>query len=317
MKELVLSENDAGQRLDRFLAKALPHLPPSLIARLIRTKHFRVNGVRAAADTRLAAGDRLALYLTDEQLSPPPAEEAWRLAPDEVTVAYEDNDVLIADKPAGLLCHSDDSGSPDTLIDRVKQRLYRQGKWDPAAENSFAPALANRIDRNTCGLVLAAKTAPALRALNDLIRRRAVRKFYLCTVEGRPPFGEKTLTGYLAKDAAANTVRVFRSPGPGRLTAVTRVRVLRFDGSRSLLECELLTGRTHQIRAQLADAGFPITGDTKYGRGAAGRRGQALCAWRLVFPETDGPLAGLSGRTVVSSLAAEFDPENAREETRG
>lgn len=315
MKELTVGKNDGGQRLDRFLSKALPHLPPSMIARLIRKKHFRVNGKHVPPEFHLSQGDLLAMYLSDEQLTPPPAEEEWRNVSPRVSVVYEDENVLIADKPSGLLCHSDDSGSPDTLINRIKKLLCDRGEWDPSRENSFVPALANRIDRNTCGLVLAAKNAEALRELNRMIRDREIAKFYLCTVRGEPDFRRKTLTGYLEKNADDNTVRVFRSPAPGRLTAVTHVRVLGSDGATTLLECELGTGRTHQIRAQLAAEGLPITGDTKYGRSSDGRRGQNLCSWRTVFPKTGGVLSALSGKTFRSSFANEFDLPDSLKET--
>lgn len=316
MKELIIGKNDGGQRLDRFLSKALPHLPPSLIARLIRKKHFRVNGKHVPADFHLTAGDVLALYLSDEQLTPPPEEEEWRLARGEVIIAYEDENILIADKPSGLLCHGDEKGNPDTLINRIKKHLVETGDWKPKEENSFVPALANRIDRNTSGLVLAAKNAETLRVLNELIKDRKIGKYYLCTVKGRPSFREKTLTGWLEKDPATNTVRVHRSPAPGRLTAITHVKVLSQRGDIALLECELGTGRTHQIRAQLAAEGLPITGDTKYGRDAADGRGQNLCSYKVVFPKMTGILAYLSEKSIISSFVSEFDVPDANKKTR-
>ena len=316
MKELCIGKNDSGQRLDRFLSKSLPHLPPSLVSRLIRKKHFRVNGKHVPADYRLAQGDILAMYLSDEQLTPPPPDEEWRLVSPEVSIAYEDENLLIADKPSGLLCHADESQSPDTLINRIKKLLCDRGEWDPASENSFVPALANRIDRNTCGLVLAAKNAETLRELNQLIKDRKIGKYYLCTVRGEPGFKEKTLKGWLEKDSATNTVRVHRSPGPGRLTAITHVRVLGKKDGFSVLECELLPGRTHQIRAQLAAEGLPITGDTKYGRFSDGRKGQNLCSYRVLMPQTDGILSYISGKTILSQYVSEFDLSVSNKKTR-
>lgn len=308
MRELIINENDAGQRLDRFLSKNLSHLPPSLISKLIRKEHFKINGKKASAANRLSNADRLSMYLSDALLTPPPEEQAFRLLHVGIEgVVYEDENIVIVDKPAGLSVHPDESKNPDTLIARIQSYLYKKGEWDPDAENSFAPALCHRLDRNTRGLVIAAKNAAALREMNEIIKNRRVKKLYLCIADGIPEKKKGTLTGYILKDEKNNRVGVFKKPVPGARTAITHYRVIseRKDVGKSLIECELGTGRTHQIRAQLAAIGCPLSGDTKYGKADGREGGQALCAYRLVF---DGALTGtlsyLSGKTFEADKSA-------------
>lgn len=301
MKEFTVNQNDAGQRLDRFVGKAAPLLPEALLQKYIRLKRVKVNGKGAKRDARLAAGDLVQMYINDEFFERPTQENSWRkVGVPHVNVVYEDENILLADKPAGVLCHAGDGGEWNTLIDHIRAYLYNKGEWDPARENSFAPALCNRIDRNTRGIVIAAKTAEALRVLDEKIRLREIDKLYLAAVHGelRPPAGE--LRGYLFKDAKANRVYVRERPEPGARLAVTRYRTLRVKSGLSLVECELLTGRTHQIRAQFAAAGHPLVGDGKYGRDkpSAALPGQALCSYKLrfSFQTGAGALQYLKGR---------------------
>ena len=190
-------------------------------------------------------------------------------------------------KAPGVLCHETNGWSGATLIARVQAYLYQKREWRPREEHSFTPALCNRIDRNTGGIVIAAKNAEALRIMNEKIKEREIEKYYLCIVTGSPRPAEGTLTDYLFKDAVKNQVFVKKAPEPGARTAVTRYRTLAKKDGLSLLECELLTGRTHQIRAQLANAGCPLLGDGKYGseklRRRYGEKGQALWSYKLVF----------------------------------
>jgi len=309
MKEFVINRNDAGQRLDRFTGKAVPLLPASLMQKYIRLKRIKVNGKGAKKDARLCEGDRVQLYINDEFFDEPTEENAYlKIASPRLTVAYEDENILVADKPAGMLCHSDGARwAGGTLIDHIKAYLYQKKEWRPQEEHSFVPALANRIDRNTQGLVLAAKNAAALRVLDEKIRTREIEKTYLAAVRGTMTPPEGTLENYLFKDAKKNLVFVRSAPEKGARTAVTRYRTLTAQGGFSLLACELVTGRTHQIRAQLADAGHPLVGDGKYGserlNRAAGETRQALCSYKVRFAfRTDaGPLAYLNGRTVTAT----------------
>ena len=288
MKELTVRSNDAGQRLDRFVSKAVPLLPESLLQKYIRLKRIKLNGKGAKRDTRLQQGDTLQLYINDEFFEKPREENSWlKVGTPRLNIVYEDENILLADKKPGVLCHSAGVWDYNTLIAHIQAYLAQKGEWRPKEENSFAPALCNRIDRNTGGIVIAAKNAEALRILNDKIRDREIEKYYLCAVQGRPKPAEGRLENYLFKDAVKNQVFVKDRPEPGAKTAVTEYRVLRSKGALSLVECRLLTGRTHQIRVQMAHAGWPLLGDGKYGRERFNKdfdeKGQALYSYKLRF----------------------------------
>ena len=303
MKELTAGKNDAGQRLDRFVAKAVPLLPDSLLQKYIRLKRIKVNGKPAKRDFRLSAGDVLTLYINDEFFDAPREDNAWlKIAKPRLSILYEDENILLADKKPGVLCHSAGKWDYNTLIANIQAYLAMKGEWRPKEEHSFTPALCNRIDRNTGGIVIAAKNAEALRILNEKIRDREIEKYYLCVVCGRPNPDKGRLENELFKDAIKNQVFVKAKPEPGSRSAVTEYRVLMSRGGLSLVECRLLTGRTHQIRVQMAHAGWPLLGDGKYGRETINRRyheeGQALYSWRLCFdfPTDAGLLNYLKGR---------------------
>lgn len=303
MKELVIQENDAGQRLDKFLTKAVPLLPQALLYKSIRLKRVKLNGKRCEISTRLQAGDTLRLYLNDEFFVSVNDKLAFLAAPAKLDILYEDENLLLIDKKPGLIVHEDDRNPVDTLINRILHYLYDTGVYDPKRENSFVPALCNRIDMNTGGIVLAAKNAAALRILNEKIKAREIEKQYLCIVHGNMEEPSGTLKAWLRKDCAANQVTVYDHPIPEGRTILTKYRVLKEHGLFSLLEVDLLTGRTHQIRAHLAHEGHPLLGDTKYGHGREDRklgyRFQALYSYRVTFAfGTDaGPLGYLKGKS--------------------
>ena len=258
MKTFFVNKNDAGQRLDKFLTKAIPTLPPSLMNKYIRIKRIKLNGGRAQAETRLSQGDRLDLYLNDEFFAPPNKQEIYRTLTPQINVVYEDENILLADKAPGMPVHEDEHESRNTLINHIKAYLYRAGEWKPEEEHSFAPALCNRIDRNTGGIVIAAKTAEALRILNLKIKNREIEKYYLALVHGVPRPASGVLRNNLLRDREEKVVRVSGSPDAQR--AETEYRVLESRSGVSLLECRLITRRTHQIRVQMANAGILYAG---------------------------------------------------------
>ena len=303
MKEFTIGPNDAGQRLDRFLAKAVPLLPASLAQKYIRIKRIKRNGARVERDTRLEAGDTLQLYINDEFFDKPREDNAYlTVAVPKLNIVYEDEHILLVDKRPGLAVHPHDGAEYGrTLIDHIQAYLYQKKEWRPREENAFTPALCNRIDRNTGGIVIAAKTAEALRVLNQKIKDREMDKRYLAIVEGTPKPREGSLKGYLFKDAKQNRVFVTDTPQTGAKTCQTNYKVLSSANGLSLVECELITGRTHQIRAQFAHAGHPLLGDGKYGKldKRFDRNYQALYSYKLTFQFTTdaGGLDYLNGKS--------------------
>ncbi len=304
MKELTVGKNDAGQRLDRFLSKAMPLLPPALLQKYIRIRRVKCNGARCQRDQRLRTGDVLQLYINDEFFEQPREDNLFlTLFQPKMDILYEDSNILLVDKRPGMVVHADETEKVNTLINHIQAYLYQKREWSPRQENAFAPALCNRIDRNTGGIVIAAKNAEALRILTAKIRDREITKKYLCVTLGRMDPPEGKIECFLLKDEGKKQVSVYRRPVPGGKSAVTLYRTLESRGELSLTEAELLTGRTHQIRASFAAAGHPLLGDGKYGRGEINRRygetRQALysCFLRFDFPTDAGALSYLRGRS--------------------
>ncbi len=303
MKEFTIGKNDAGQRLDRWMGKALPLLPASLAQKYIRLKRVKLNGKGAKRDIHLKVGDVLQLYINDEFFETPNRENAFlSVFTPKLDIVYEDENLILLNKRPGMVVHPDGQEQVNTLITHLQAYLYQKKEWSPHWENSFTPALCNRIDRNTGGIVIAAKNSKTLRIINQKIKDREVEKYYLCIIHGvmQPSCGK--LTGYLIKDENRAQVKVYDHPVPGGKTAVTLYKTLAVGKGLSLVECRLVTGRTHQIRAQFAHAGHPLLGDGKYGREKDnkryGRSYQALYSYKLSFQFiTDaGILTPLNGR---------------------
>lgn len=308
MKEFQIKRNDAGQRLDKFLSKAVKGLPTSLMYKCIRTKKIKVNRARTEQKYILQEGDIVQLFIKDEFFdSPEKDNSALANIMPKLTIVYEDENIILCNKRPGVLVHEDDEGKDNTLIMHIKAYLYQKGEYDPENEQSFAPALCNRIDRNTGGIVIGAKNAEALRVMNEKIKNDEISKFYYCVVHGKMPKKSDTLTGFLLKDSDKNQVKIFDKQIKGSKNIITKYKVVSEKNGMSLLEIELVTGRTHQIRAHMSYIGHPLLGDGKYGVNkddrAKGYKYQALYAYRLRFDFDDdsGALGYLKGREVKLS----------------
>lgn len=304
MREITIHKNDAGQRLDRFVSKALPLLPSALLQKYIRLKRIKVNGKGSKRDVRLKNGDVLQLYINDEFFEKPKEQNIFlSLFHPKLDIVYEDENLLLVNKRPGMSVHADEREKVHTLINYIQAYLYQKHEYKPQAEHAFAPALCNRIDRNTGGIVIAAKNANALRVINDKIRHREIDKYYLCIVLGKPKPISGKIEGFLLKNEEKKEVKFYRHPISGGKSAVTLYKTLENRGLLSLVECKLLTGRTHQIRVSMAAIGHPLLGDGKYGKGPVNRKyhedKQCLYSYKLGFNfKTDaGCLNYLNGKT--------------------
>ena len=319
MVKITIGENEAGQRLDRFLKKYYNMAPLSAIYRMIR-KDVKVNGKRAAQETLLSSGDELCVYITDEQDNEFRKAREIKRARKSFKIAYEDENLLVAEKPAGLLTHGDRHEKKNHLTNQVISYLIEKGEYSPRVEKTFTPSPANRLDRNTSGLVLFGKTAAALRTANRMIREEGyVSKFYLTVVAGHMAEPMK-LRGRMEKDGFSNTVRVLGEDADEGKEMETNAVPLAYGRlgreEFTLVEVELITGRTHQIRAHLSKAGYPIIGDAKYGKRRIndlvdrkfGLTTQLLHAYRLEFLRGEDELSYMAGKVIKS----EFTPDEAR-----
>lgn len=291
MRELVVKKNDANQRLDKFLLKKFKTMPKKMAYMYIRKKCVKVNGKKATPEVMLKENDLLTFYIKDEFFDNIQEENYEFLkAPKNLKIIYEDENIILLDKKPGVIVHQDKSYHFDCLLLRLQHYLYDNGEYNPKEENCFAPALVNRIDRNTGGIVIGAKNAESLRILNQKMKDRELHKFYLCLLINKPKKDNAILSDYLIKNEKTNKVTVLRNEKQGAKKILTKYSVLETNNNLTLCEVELLTGRTHQIRAHMSSIGCPILGDNKYGNKKLNQKyslsKQCLYSYKLAFDFT-------------------------------
>lgn len=288
MKEFVINKNDAGQRLDKYISKSVPLLPQSLMYKYIRSKRIKVNNKRSEISYRLSENDIVSMYINDEFFEPVKPKYDFLNAGKNLKIVYEDENIILIDKPTGILSHPDEGNYTDTAITRIKRYLYEKGEYEPEKEASFAPALVNRIDRNTSGIIIGAKNAESLRILNEKLKNRELHKYYLCIAIGKLKNKIGIIEGFLEKNEKQNRVYISDKSKDNAKAIATKYNVLDYKNGLSLVEIELLTGRTHQIRASFSHLGNPLLGDGKYGTNAqnkqfGGYKKQFLYSYKLSF----------------------------------
>ncbi len=302
MHSFTITSEDDGVRLNRFLQKCAPQLPASLMYRALRSKRIKLNGRRCEASDRLRRGDVLELYLNDDLFSAQKKQPQFMSACDSLETVYEDENILIINKPAGVIMHADKKEFGDTLVNRMLKYLYKKGEYTPSSSGAFTPAFVNRLDRNTEGIVLAAKNSLSLAALARIVKERLLQKSYICVTVSKPP-SDGRYSAYLTKDEGKNTVSVSSRPCESSKEIVTEFKTLAERNGLYLCSATLVTGRAHQIRAHLKHLGAPILGDEKYGRreinSRYGEKRQLLCSYRVSFKLSGdcSPLEYLDGKS--------------------
>lgn len=309
MRTVTVGANDAGQRLDKFLTKFLKTCPQSMIYKCLRKKRIKLNGKKAEGNVKLCEGDVLQMYISDEFFGEVVSDMSFVKVKPDLNIVYEDDNIMLIDKKVGMIVHKDESEKFNTLISHIKAYLYQKGEYNPEDEQSFSPALCNRIDRNTGGIVIAAKNAAALRVINEKIKSREIKKYYLCMVQGHIKPEAGTLTAYLQKNETQNRVYISDTPKDGYKKCVTKYKTVGATADASYLEIDLITGRTHQIRAQMAHIGHPLAGDGKYGTNEfnkkIGLKYQALYSYKTEFAFTDE-----NGLSYLNGKSFEVDKNN-------
>lgn len=313
MRALIVGDNEAGQRLDKLLAKYLNLAPKSFLYKMMRKKNITLNGKKCDGSEKLAKGDEIKLFLADETVEKFSETRVQKVKKKKLDIIYEDQHILLINKPSGMLSQKA-KDTDESLVEYVIDYLLDSGSITCGELQSFRPSVCNRLDRNTSGLVAAGKSLAGLQILSAAFKDRTLHKYYRCVVAGEG-MRRQTITGYLKKDEKTNQVEIFREEAPGSAYICTEYEPISERGGFTLLDVALVTGRTHQIRAHLASTGHPIVGDYKYGDARVNEtakkehqiKSQMLHAWRLVMPEAlPEPLTYLGGKEFTSPLPPEF-----------
>lgn len=306
-----IGTNEAGQRLDKFLRKYLKDVPLSAIFKALRKGDIRVNGVKKKENYSLQLDDAIEIKYIQSKTEKKD-KSFIKVNSSGLKITYEDENILIVEKWPGVLVHPDQKGSEPSLTDYVLSYLNEKGDYVPEKEVTFTPASCNRLDRNTSGVVIFGKNFESLRSMNELIREGMVKKYYNALVKGRIKDG--LYKGYISKDENENISKVFDKKVPNTKEISMEVKTIQSNGAFSLVEIDLITGRSHQIRAHLSHLGNPIIGDYKYGDkklnsffdNKFGLNYQFLYAYKLIFKGGEGKLEYLKNKTVVEALPPMF-----------
>ena len=316
MQELHVTANEAGQRLDKLLAKFLNQAPKSFLYKMMRKKNIVLNEKKCTGNEKLKQGDSIKLFFSDETIEKfsagtyvTPKKEKINMLP----IIYEDEQVLLMNKPVGVLSQKA-KDSDVSAVEILINYLIETNQLSKEQFRTFHPSICNRLDRNTSGILVAGKTLPALQEMNRFFKERTIAKYYRCLVKGRVIKNEDYIKGYLVKDQKTNKVSITKKKTEEGVPIETEYCVIQSNVEVSLLEVHLITGKTHQIRAHLASIGHPIIGDYKYGdkqinemyRQEYGLKSQLLHAYRLEMPSSDGSLAYLNDKKFVAELPDKF-----------
>lgn len=309
MKEIIITEQEQNQRLDKFLLKYFNTAPKSFIYKMLRKKRIKINHAKAEGSELLKAEDSIQFYLAEETMSAFMEEKAVHEASRHFGIIYEDDNVMIVLKPAGLLTHPEKSSDTDTLIDQILYYLYGKGQYNPSKESSFVPAVCNRLDRNTSGLIIAGKNLMAVQEINKAIAEGLLSKYYITMVSGEIK-KKGIIENYYTKDEENNKALILEFETQNAKKIITEYTPLKMASGYTLLEIKLVTGKSHQIRAHLKSIGHPIVGDRKYGildnnilfRQKFGLSNQFLHAYKIVWQKKEGALSYLFQKEFISSL---------------
>ena len=309
MKEIKITEQQQNQRLDKFLLKYFNKAPKSFIYKMLRKKRIKYNGKKGEGNEILQKGDCLQLYISHETMESFMEQKAIYKAERHFAIVYEDDNLLVVSKPAGLLVHSQKSGDKETLIDQVLYYMYQKGQYVPAKDSTFTPAVCNRLDRNTSGIMIIGKNLKAVQAVNKAIAERKVNKYYMALVKGTIT-KQGNITCYLEKDSENNQVTLYDKPKQGTKKIITKYKPIANAKNMTLLEIDLVTGRSHQIRAQMQKMGHCVAGDRKYGdeqwnihfTEKFALTNQFLHAYKVVWQQNEGDLAHLAGKEWIAPL---------------